>query len=147
MARVSKRVCVLMRHARGVVRRYHGIKNTPNDKAICAAIGIPVTGKQQVRDALLKESERIKEECGVRSIPRWASIRKAVFKRDNNVCGYCRIPVAKEPHCDHIYPYVLGGSSEMENLVTACQTCNISKGRKILSPNKLKAIQAFIGIA
>jgi hypothetical protein len=55
--------------------------------------------------------------------------RFEVFKRDKFTCQYCG---KKAPdvvlHCDHIEPRSKGGSDDMVNLVTACDTCNGGKG-------------------
>ena len=32
---------------------------------------------------------------------------------------------------DDVYPESLGGKTELENLVTACRSCNIKKGVKL----------------
>lgn len=51
-----------------------------------------------------------------------------VFKRDLFTCQYCgRTPPEVVLHCDHVIPVVEGGGDEEENLVTACQDCNLGK--------------------
>jgi len=35
-------------------------------------------------------------------------------------------------HADHIVPVAEGGTSDMHNLVTACQDCNLGKGARLL---------------
>jgi len=62
----------------------------------------------------------------------WVSITRTVFERDGYACTYC----GDEPgdlHCDHVVPLSRGGSSELNNLTTACAPCNIDKGSKLLS--------------
>lgn len=62
----------------------------------------------------------------------WMRLRAQVFKRDGMRCVYCgATDVALE--CDHINPVALGGRHELENLATACRTCNRSKAAKPLS--------------
>jgi len=56
----------------------------------------------------------------------WESRRTTVFERDKYICQYCGTYV-DSPHCDHVVPRSRGGSHEIENLVTACPRCNISK--------------------
>ena len=60
-------------------------------------------------------------------------LRFEVFKRDSFTCQYCG---AKAPdavlHCDHIHPVAEGGKSEILNLVTACEGCNLGKGARML---------------
>jgi 5-methylcytosine-specific restriction endonuclease McrA len=42
-------------------------------------------------------------------------------------CAYCGAPAR---HVDHATPLVRGGSGGVENLVMACQGCNLSKGTR-----------------
>ena len=64
-----------------------------------------------------------------------------VFKRDGFECQYCG---AKPPgallHVDHIVPVVDGGGNNADNLITACQACNLGKGATSLDsiPKSLK---------
>lgn len=55
--------------------------------------------------------------------------RFEVFKRDDFQCRYCG---ARAPemilHVDHVVPVCDGGSDEEDNLVTACEGCNLGKG-------------------
>jgi HNH endonuclease len=61
-------------------------------------------------------------------------LRFDVFKRDGFVCAYCgATPPTVVLQVDHIHPVVLGGTNEIDNLVTSCQPCNIGKGCKTLS--------------
>lgn len=38
----------------------------------------------------------------------------------------------KPLHCDHVHPKSKGGSDDLDNLVTACESCNTSKGDKLI---------------
>lgn len=62
------------------------------------------------------------------------SVRFEVFKRDNFTCQYCG---AKAPevvlHLDHINPVSKGGDSEIINLLTSCEPCNLGKSDRLLS--------------
>ena len=59
----------------------------------------------------------------------WMQIRKRIFIRDDFTCQYCGIRgVVLE--CDHVIPVAQGGSSNDDNLTTACRDCNRSKGAK-----------------
>ena len=61
-------------------------------------------------------------------------IRRKVFQRDDFTCQYCgRKGTADTLHLDHIMPRALGGTNDMDNLVTACPECNIRKGAQDLS--------------
>jgi hypothetical protein len=59
----------------------------------------------------------------------WLNVRKIVFKRDNYKCTYCGV-LADKLECDHIIPLSKGGSNDMDNLTTACRTCNRQKKDK-----------------
>lgn len=66
-----------------------------------------------------------------RYIPNWDEIRQFVFKRDGFTCQYCG-DTDSDLECDHIIPFVSGGSDELDNLTTSCVSCNRSKGSKSL---------------
>ncbi|MBZ2166988.1 HNH endonuclease [Methanobacterium spitsbergense] len=59
------------------------------------------------------------------------AIRHEVFKRDNYRCLECG-KTNKETtlHLDHIRPVTQGGSDELDNLQTLCETCNIAKSNR-----------------
>ena len=57
-------------------------------------------------------------------------LRFEVFKRDNFTCQYCGRNVKEDKiklHCDHIFPKSKGGDFVIENLITACEECNLGK--------------------
>lgn len=57
-----------------------------------------------------------------------------VFKRDKFICQYCgAVPPAVLLHVDHINPVAESGENDQDNLVTACETCNLGKGARLLS--------------
>jgi len=70
--------------------------------------------------------------------------RFLILERDNFKCVYCgksSIEDGVKLHVDHIIPIYLGGSSDLDNLITSCEECNISKKAKSLSEeiiNRLK---------
>ena len=70
--------------------------------------------------------------------------RRRIFERDNYTCIYCGASVDSHPglslHVDHIDPVHWGGSDAAINLVTACLTCNCSKGSRRLPEPKRTAI-------
>lgn len=72
----------------------------------------------------------------------WQEIREAVFERDGYACFYCGS--GRELHCDHVHPVILGGDHTMQNLVTACASCNLSKGPKTLREWRPDLYEAFV---
>lgn len=57
-----------------------------------------------------------------------------IFKRDGFTCQYCGAhPPGVILHVDHITPVAEGGTSDIDNLVTACEPCNLGKGAVSLS--------------
>lgn len=65
------------------------------------------------------------------SITEWRDLKETVFRRDNYTCQYCGARGARL-ECDHIVPLSRGGTNDLDNLATACVTCNRSKGGKLL---------------
>lgn len=60
--------------------------------------------------------------------------RFEVFKRDEFICQYCgQHPPKVILHVDHIVPVAEGGQNDEDNLVTACDVCNLGKGAKPLT--------------
>ena len=58
-----------------------------------------------------------------------------VFKRDHFKCQYCGLDGLHRYEnwlvmtIDHVHPHARGGGRIMNNLVTACQPCNVLKGK------------------
>lgn len=60
-------------------------------------------------------------------------MRFEVFKRDLFTCRYCgRKPPDVLLVIDHVVPVCEGGSSDVDNLTTACDPCNAGKGGRPL---------------
>jgi 5-methylcytosine-specific restriction endonuclease McrA len=61
-----------------------------------------------------------------------AFTRFNVFLRDEWTCQYCAHPF-KTPDLtfDHVIPKSRGGRTRWENIVTACRTCNTTKGNRM----------------
>ena len=57
-----------------------------------------------------------------------AELRRAVFHLDGNECVYCSATNLLE--VDHVQPVSLGGTNDLDNLVTACGRCNKKKGNR-----------------
>lgn len=61
-------------------------------------------------------------------------MRFEVFKRDGFACQYCgATPPGALLHVDHIVAVANGGDNSADNLITACQPCNLGKGAVPLS--------------
>jgi hypothetical protein len=60
-----------------------------------------------------------------------SEIGPLIYARDGYKCTYCGSK--KDLSVDHIVPVSRGGSNENDNLVTACRSCNSSKGDKMLN--------------
>ncbi len=58
-------------------------------------------------------------------------VRFTVLVRDNYTCQYCgrRSPDVRL-HVDHRKPVSLGGDDALENLLTACEDCNLGKSNR-----------------
>ena len=56
--------------------------------------------------------------------------RRALFARDDNCCQYCGSGLRLT--LDHVIPRSRGGASSWDNVVTACVTCNLKKGDRLL---------------
>ena len=54
--------------------------------------------------------------------------RRNIMKRDGNKCQYCG--VGRNLTIDHVFPRSRGGRDSWENLVTACDDCNVRKGNR-----------------
>jgi 5-methylcytosine-specific restriction endonuclease McrA len=60
-----------------------------------------------------------------------------IFRRDHFKCYYCGLDGLHGFEnwliltIDHVHPHAKGGARCMTNLVTACQPCNLIKGKRI----------------
>lgn len=73
----------------------------------------------------LRRAERVRELESVE----WHLLRLQVFERDDYTCIYCGRR-GGPLECDHLQPWSKGGLSVLNNLGTACRTCNQRKGAK-----------------
>ena len=65
--------------------------------------------------------------------------RFKVFIRDNFTCQYCYQKYsANDLTFDHIVPRSLNGKTTWNNVVSACTTCNVKKGRRLLKYSDMK---------
>ena len=71
-----------------------------------------------------------------------AFTRFNVFLRDNFICQYCSKKfAANDLTFDHLVPKCLHGKTIWQNVVSACTTCNLKKGRKLLQNTDLKLLK------
>lgn len=70
-----------------------------------------------------------------------AFTRFNVFLRDHFQCQYCSISLpAQDLTFDHVLPRAKGGRTSWENVVTACQKCNLKKSSKLLKHSGLSLL-------
>ena len=84
--------------------------------------------------------------------------KRNILKRDNHQCQYCG-RIDRKMTIDHIIPRKFNGPESWENLVTACVSCNATKGdrrpdqaglslmRNPKRPNNVSFIRNFIGVS
>ncbi|WP_363320128.1 HNH endonuclease [Thiothrix sp.] len=72
-----------------------------------------------------------------------SAVRKIVHARDGEICQYCGSETAYEYIVEHVIPAAIGGDARPYNLVIACQSCNIRKGRKVWIPRNLIEITEY----
>lgn len=61
--------------------------------------------------------------------------RKLVFERSNYHCEYCKTPEKYSGlplEIDHIIPQSLGGADDLDNVCSACRTCNKHKSNTLI---------------
>ncbi len=67
-------------------------------------------------------------------VPLSKRLRFEIFKRDAFTCQYCGAhPPEIILHVDHIEAVAAGGGNDFDNLITACEACNLGKGARPLS--------------
>lgn len=104
-----------------------------------------VAGVSSVTPSIDPVSERRREWDRKRKsmLPtNWAAMTAYVFKRDTYACTYCGDDQGGL-HCDHVIPLSRGGLNEFDNLRTACASCNLDKGSKLISEWKYYRMGGF----
>lgn len=84
---------------------------------------------------------------GTKRTPLGKKLRFEVFKRDSFSCCYCgNAPPSVTLEVDHITPVSHGGTNEIDNLITACFSCNRGKGATPLSlaPDSVEKKRALL---
>ena len=75
----------------------------------------------------------------VKSLREPAFTRFNVFLRDNFSCQYCYQKFsANDLTFDHLIPKCLNGKTTWNNVVSACTSCNLKKGRKLIHNTDMK---------
>lgn len=84
------------------------------------------TRKEKARSRVQKWRDRLDV-----SSSEWIGLSMFVRERDDFTCQYCG-STDGPMHCDHVIPLSQGGTSDPDNLVTACRACNCGKsGRTV----------------
>ena len=84
---------------------------------------------QKVHKTLMTGLEYSRPYCvyeGRQFIP--TAVRREVFERDNHACQYCGS--TERLSLDHVVPWSRGGKDSVQNLVTACRSCNSKKNAR-----------------
>lgn len=84
----------------------------------------------------------IKGELGDKHLHRVPTLtNRALFRRDQNVCGYCGEQFSHtELTRDHVIPRAKGGKDKWENVVSACSPCNKFKDDNLLEDIDMKLL-------
>ena len=79
-------------------------------------------------------SEKKENKTSIERNKMTPGLRFDVLKRDNYKCQICGRTQKDgvKLHIDHIIPIAKGGKTELNNLQTLCQDCNLGKGVKLM---------------
>lgn len=106
---------------------------TAHIKNFAVELGVDIT--KQVNQLTTAVTTELQKELGSHEVKRKRtltnSIKIEVFKRDNHTCQECGAGREAKLHVHHIIPVSRGGTDEMSNLVTLCESCNQSIGNRI----------------
>jgi HNH endonuclease len=77
-----------------------------------------------------------------------SSLRKTVIQRAESRCEYCHLSQKGQEatfHIDHVFPFVLGGETTLENLALACVSCSLRKSAKqiIVDSETMQEVSLF----
>ena len=70
-----------------------------------------------------------------------------IYSQQKGRCLYCLNKVSNKYHIDHIVPLSRGGTNSPDNICISCQSCNLSKGSKLLvewKPEFIAGISVFL---
>jgi len=111
-------------------KNYRYEKKMPTEKFSCERCG-----KEYIKKAATQKYCS-NECCSAASREKVNRDKFIIFERDNFKCIYCGRSPAEDGvklHVDHIYPRILGGEDKAYNLATACEDCNLSKGKSLIN--------------
>ena len=97
--------------------------------------------KSLPKEALSQEElKEINRRRNIKDTTRYSVLERAGFK-----CQCCGIKPLKNNdvilHIDHIIPYSLGGSDNIDNLQVLCNKCNISKRNKFIINHNINWVE------
>lgn len=90
-----------------------------------------VTHKDEIRAA--KSNSKHTRRARLRFTESFFVPRELIEELYLRPCGYCGLYLENQMQIDHIVPISRGGSHKIGNLITACPSCNMSKGSKMLT--------------
>lgn len=69
--------------------------------------------------------------------------RANIYARDRNTCQYCwKTFTFRQLTFDHVIPRSQGGKTSWENIVAACQSCNLRKGGRTPKQSDMQLLRA-----
>ena len=81
---------------------------------------------------------RTEEDKRFMKSAKWKKIRNRILDRDIFTCQYCgETSQNTKLTIDHIMPYNKGGKTIEDNLITACEECNIGKWNTTIDKNTI----------
>lgn len=111
-----------------------GVVDLTTDDGISAALGT------NVRLRPVRSAEQWHSVGAPRSRPRVSKdCRDLVVSRDQGRCRYCHVYAPAGP-LDHVVPHVVGGPTNVANLVLACVSCNSSKRIALWIPHPINGV-------
>lgn len=113
----------------GAIARYLRSGEEPTQMSATQKIAWVALRKDiETSRARIMAGSSTEQHCHGQREPITPRTRYEVFERDGYTCQYCGAKASDvELHVDHIVPVSKGGGNGLDNLVTACATCNLGK--------------------
>lgn len=70
------------------------------------------------------------------------SVAAKIYPKTNGKCYYCGVHVGENFDIEHVIPWSLGGSDNIENLVPSCKPCNREKATRSIEEWRLAKMAA-----